>query len=138
MIKSIVSGSPVRKFVVYSGSRSRAFEEVNTEYWLFEKIHKKEYPKIVKQTFPDSPAEEQASIVEKLKYYQINRLYLNLKPSAALNAAFIEFQRQKEQTLKQSEPDEPVSRLGFNFDNTHDRAYVVETDRRREMTQGNR
>jgi len=98
MIKSIGSAYSARKFVVYSDSLSRTFQELNTKYWLFERISKEEYENIVKKAYPDLSKEEQASMVEILEDYNKNGQYGNLKPSAALCQAEMTIQQQKEKT----------------------------------------
>lgn len=69
------------------------------------------YVSIVKKAFASLPEETQALIVEKLKYYQVNGIHLNLKPSAALYQAYMEIQQQKEQILKQQFVPEPIEHI---------------------------
>ena len=100
------------------------------------------YVSIVKRAFASLPEETQALIVEKLKYYQVNGMYLNLKPSAALYQAYMDIQPAQENrttmiTLGEEKlpesfvPQIPIVDLLVNEN--------LQRDRRREaIEQGNR
>ena len=106
MIKSILSGSPVRKFVAYSNAQALNYKFLNDKYPTFQAIPLiEDYPAIVKEVLPYLSEEEQASIVEILKGYNSRGQYSNLKTSIPLEAALIEMLRQKEEQRKLFESD---------------------------------
>ena len=111
MIKSILSGSPVRKFVAYSNAQALNYKFLNDKYPTFQAIPLiEDYPAIVKEVLPYLSEEEQASIVEILKGYNSRGQYSNLKTSIPLEAALIEMLRQKEEQRKLFESDRRSSK----------------------------
>jgi hypothetical protein len=111
MIKSILSGSPVRKFVAYSsaeqdldsGALALTYKLLNDKYPKFPAIKVEEYSDIVKTVFSHLSQEEQALILEILKGYNSREQYLKGKPSIPLEAAHIEMLRQKIEIQQQKE-----------------------------------